>query len=270
MKSLIHSAFLAAALALVACSPSTGPAPVASTAPLIPAYSYDVVGTYPHDPAAFTQGLLIEDGQLYESTGQLGTSWVRKVDLATGQVQQQHVVAPEYFGEGMVIWGDRIITLTWQNQKGFILDRDTLEPKGEWTYQGEGWGLTRDDTQIYMSDGTAQIRKLNPETLEETGRIDVTMNGRPVGKLNELEFVKGEIWANVFETDRIVRIDPATGAVTGVLHLGGLLKPEERRKTDVLNGIAWDKANDKLYVTGKLWPKLFEIKVKDPAAPATP
>ncbi len=270
MKSLIRSAFLAAALTLAGCSPSTGPAPVASTAPTIPAYAYDVVATYPHDPAAFTQGLLIEDGQLYESTGQLGTSWVRKVDLATGQVQQQYVVQPEYFGEGMVIWGDRIITLTWQHQKGFILDRNTLELKGEWVYQGEGWGLTRDDTQIYMSDGTAQIRKLNPETLEETGRIDVTMNGRPVGKLNELEFVKGEIWANVFETDRIVRIDPASGAVTGVLHLGGLLTRNERSKTDVLNGIAWDKANDKLYVTGKLWPKLFEIKVKDPAAPATP
>jgi glutaminyl-peptide cyclotransferase len=266
MKSLVHAAFLA--IALAACSqPAAPPAATAQTAPTIPAYSYEVVATYPHDPAAFTQGLLIEDGQLFESTGQNGTSWVRKVDLATGAVQQQHVVDPQYFGEGMVVWDDRIITLTWKEQKGFILDRETLAPEGEWTYAGEGWGLTRDDATIYMSDGTHQIRKLDPATLQETGRIDVKMNGRPVNKLNELEWVKGEIWANVFETDRIVRIDPATGNITGVVHLGGILKPEERRQTDVLNGIAWDKANDKIYVTGKLWPKLFEIKLKDPSAP---
>lgn len=262
MRYLLFTALLAA----FSCSPSTGPAPAASNAPLVPAYSYDVVAVYPHDPKAFTQGLLIEDGQLYESTGQKGASWIRKVDLATGAVQQQHDIDPQYFGEGMVIWGDRIITLTWQDEKGFILDRATLEPKGEWTYTGEGWGLTRDDSVIYMSDGSNVIRRLDPATLEETGRIEVRMNGRPVNKLNELEFIRGEIWANIFETDRIVRIDPATGNVTGVLHLGGLLKPEERRQTDVLNGIAWDKATDKIYVTGKLWPKLFEIKLKDPAA----
>jgi glutamine cyclotransferase len=263
MRTLLLTAFLAA----FACSPSTGPATSTITAPpATPAYSYEVVATYPHDPKAYTQGLLIQDGQLWESTGQEGTSWVRKVDLATGVVQQQHDVDPQYFGEGMVVWDDRIITLTWRHQKGFILDRETLAQEGEWTYQGEGWGLTRDDTQIYMSDGTHQIRKLDPATLQETGRIDVTMNGQPVAKLNELEFIKGEIWANVFETDRIVRIDPATGKVTGVLLLRNLLTPEERRQTDVLNGIAWDKATDKLYVTGKLWPKLFEIKVTDPAA----
>lgn len=262
MRTLIFTALLAA----VSCSPSTGPAPAAPAAPVIPAFSYEVMATYPHDPKAFTQGLLIENGQLYESTGQEGTSWVRKVDLPTGQVQQEHVIDPQYFGEGMVIWGDRIITLTWRHQKGFILDLATLQPKGEWTYEGEGWGLTRDDSVIYMSDGTAQIRKLDPNTLQETGRIDVKMNGRPQNQLNELEFVKGEIWANVFQTDRILKIDPATGNVTGVIHLGGLLTREERSKTDVLNGIAWDKAADKVYVTGKLWPKLFEIKLKDPAA----
>lgn len=260
MRTLLLAAFLAA----VSCSPSTGPAPVAQAAPVTPAYSFDVVATYPHDPAAFTQGLLIEDGQLYESTGQEGTSWVRKVDLATGNVLQQQAIDPQYFGEGMVIWDDRIITLTWRHQKGFILDKETFAPEGEWTYEGEGWGLTRDNKQIYMSDGTHQIRKLDPVTLKETGRIDVKMNGQPVAKLNELEFVKGEIWANVFETDRIVRIDPATGNVTGVVFLRGLLTPIERNKTDVLNGIAWDSAADKIYVTGKLWPKLFEIKLKDP------
>jgi glutamine cyclotransferase len=269
MKTLLQSAFLAAALALSACSqPAAPPATATPAAPLTPAYSYEVVATYPHDPKAFTQGLLIEDGQLYESTGQNGTSWVRKVDLATGAVQQQHDIDKAYFGEGMVIWDDRIITLTWTSQKGFILDRETLAPEGEWTYQGEGWGLTRDDNVIYMSDGSAQIRKLDPNTLQETGRIDVKMNGRPVNKLNELEWVRGEIWANVFETDRIVRIDPATGNVTGVINLRGILSMNERRQTDVLNGIAWDKATDKIYVTGKLWPKLFEIKLKDDPAAA--
>ena len=267
MRTLLLTAFFAAA----ACSPSTGPATTKiTTPPATPAYSYEVVATYPHDPAAFTQGLLIQDGQLWESTGQEGTSWVRKVDLTTGAVQQQADIDPQYFGEGMVVWDDRIITLTWRHQKGFILDKETLAKEGEWTYQGEGWGLTRDDKQIYMSDGTHQIRKLDPNTLQETGRIDVTMNGQPVAKLNELEFVKGEIWANVFETDRIVRIDPATGKVTGVLLLKNLLTPAERQKTDVLNGIAWDQASDKIYVTGKLWPKLFEIKVKDPSASTAP
>lgn len=264
MRILAATAFLA----LVSCSPASGPSPSTPTAPVTPAYSYEVVATYPHDVAAFTEGLLIQDGQLYESTGQEGASWVRKVDLATGQVQQQFDVDPKYFGEGMVIWDDRIITLTWRGQKGYILDRATLQPKGEWTYPGEGWALTRDDKQIYMSDGTSQIRRIDPITLQETGRIDVKLNGRPIDKINELEFIKGEIWANVFETDRIVRIDPASGNVTGIVYLGGILTPEERRKTDVLNGIAYDKATDKVYVTGKYWPKLFEIKIKDPTAPA--
>lgn len=266
-----HLAFLACVAVLgaaSACSPATGPAPVVAAKPVLPVYSYEVAAAYPHDPKAFTQGLLIEDGQLYESTGQEGASWVRKVDLATGNVLAQHSLDPKYFGEGMVVWDDRIITITWRNQKGFILDRETLAPKGEWTYPGEGWGLTRDDTRIFMSDGTSQIRIIDPATLQETGRIDVKQNGRPVDQLNEIEFIKGEIWANVFQTDRVVRIDPATGDIKGVVYLGGLLKPEERRNTDVLNGIAYDKAQDKIYVTGKYWPKLFEIRLKDPTAPA--
>lgn len=262
MRILAGLSFLAA----FSCAPATAPAPDTPATPVTPAYSYEVVASYPHDTKAFTEGLLIQDGQLYESTGMEGTSWVRKVDLKTGAVQQQHDVDKQYFGEGMVIWDDRIITLTWKGQKGFILDRETFAPKGEWAYPGEGWSLTRDDTQIYMSDGTSQIRKIDPATLQETGRIEVKMNGRAIDKLNELEFIKGEIWANVFETDRIVRIDPATGNVTGVVYLGGILPLEERRKVDVLNGIAYDKVADKIYVTGKYWPKLFEIRIKDPAA----
>jgi glutamine cyclotransferase len=263
MRTLLATLVLVSACA---CSPSATPTPAAPAADALPAYSYDIVATYPHDPKAFTQGLVYTDGILYETTGREGESWLRKVDLATGAVLQQHDIADEFFGEGMVIWGDQIITLTWRGEKGFIFDKATFAQKGEWTYEGEGWGLTADDTQIFMSDGTAQIRKINPETLQETGRIDVKMNGKPVDKLNELEFVKGEIWANVFETDRVARIDPATGEVKGVIYLGGLLKPEERRKTDVLNGIAWDKAGDRIFVTGKYWPKLFEIRVKDPSA----
>jgi len=235
----------------------------------MPAYTYEVVATYPHDPKAFTQGLQFADGILYETTGQEGESWVRKVDLPTGAVQLQHDLADEFFGEGMVVWGDEIITITWRSQKGFVFDKATLAPKREWTYAGEGWGLTADDTRIFMSDGTSQIRIIDPATLQETGRIDVKMNGKPVDQLNELEFIKGEIWANVFQTDRIARIDPATGEVKGVIYLGGLLKPDERRNTDVLNGIAYDEAGDRIFVTGKYWPKLFEIRVKDPTAPAT-
>ncbi|MEZ6031213.1 MAG: glutaminyl-peptide cyclotransferase [Hyphomonadaceae bacterium] len=258
---------LTALLAAFSCSPASGPAPAATTttaADEMPVYSYDVVNTYPHDPKAFTQGLVFADGILYETTGQEGESWLRKVDLATGNVLQQQDIDDQYFGEGMVIRGDDIVTLTWRSQKGFIFDKATFTPKGEWTYPGEGWGLTSNDGVIYMSDGTAAIRKLDPATLEETGRIDVKMNGRPIDQLNELEYVKGEIWANVFQTDRIVRIDPASGEVKGIVYLGGLLKPEERRKTDVLNGIAYDKASDRIFVTGKYWPKLFEIRVKDP------
>lgn len=267
MRTLLASVFLISACA---CSPSSAPAAPASTASTMPAYSYEVVATYPHDPKAFTQGLQFADGILYETTGQEGESWVRKVDLASGAVQLQHDLADEFFGEGMVVWGDEIVTITWRSQKGFVFDKTTLAPKREWTYAGEGWGLTADDTRIFMSDGTSQIRIIDPATLQETSRIDVKMNGKPVDQLNELEYIKGEIWANVFQSDRIARIDPATGEVKGIIYLGGLLKPDERRGADVLNGIAYDKAGDRIFVTGKYWPKLFEIRVKDPTAPASP
>jgi len=251
-------------LAVCSCAPAAPPAAPAPAAALIPVYSYEIVNTYPHDTRAFTQGLVFEDGVLYETTGQEGASWLRRVDLATGAVQQQYDLPDQYFGEGMVIRGEDIVTLTWRDQKGFIFDRDSFALKGEWTYPGEGWGLTSDGASIFMSDGTAAIRRLDPASLQETGRINVTMNGNPVAQLNELEYVRGEIWANVFQTDRIVRIDPASGEVKGVIYLGGLLKPEERRQADVLNGIAYDRDGDRVFVTGKYWPSLFEIRIKDP------
>ncbi|MFT3723789.1 MAG: glutaminyl-peptide cyclotransferase [Hyphomonadaceae bacterium] len=269
MRILLATAFLAA----FSCSPAPASKPAAAAAPPeVPVYGYTVVASYPHDPAAFTEGLQFVDGAMYESTGMEGTSWVRKVDLATGQVQQQHDVDKQYFGEGIVVLPDKIVSLTWKNQKGFILDRATLKQTGEFTYPGEGWALTTDGSKIYMSDGTAQIRVLDPATLAETGRIDVKMNGRPIDQINELEFIKGEIWANIFQADRIVRIDPATGEVKGVVYLAGLLTKEDKgaHNVDVLNGIAYDAAGDRIFVTGKYWPKIYEIKLKDPAAPAAP
>lgn len=269
MRILIATAFLAA----FSCSPSPAAKPATITMPpATPVYGYEVVATYPHDTAAFTEGLQFVDGAMYESTGMEGTSWVRKFDLATGQVQQQHDVDKQYFGEGIAVLPDKIVSLTWKSGKGFILDRATMKPTGEFSYPGEGWALTTDGSKIYMSDGTSQLRVLDPATLAETARIDVKMNGRPVNQLNELEFIKGEIWANVFQSDRLVRIDPATGEVKGVVYLAGLLKPEDRggKPVDVLNGIAYDSAGDRIFVTGKYWPKIYEIRLKDPAAPDTP
>lgn len=267
MRILLATAFLAA----FSCSPAPAAKPAAGP-PEVPVYGYTVVASYPHDPAAFTEGLQFVDGAMYESTGTEGASWVRKFDLATGQVQQQHDVDKQYFGEGIAVLPDKIVSLTWKHGKGFILDRATLKQTGEFSYPGEGWALTTDGSKIYMSDGTAQIRVLDPATLAETGRIDVKMNGRPMDQINELEFIKGEIWANVFQTDRIVRIDPATGDIKGVIYLAGLLTKEDKgaHNVDVLNGIAYDAAGDRIFVTGKYWPKIYEIKLKDPAAPAAP
>lgn len=273
MRILLASAFLAA----FSCSPApeTKPAATYVAAATVtfgpqraPLYGYQVVASYPHDPAAFTEGLQFVDGAMYESAGTEGKSWVRKVDLATGRVQLQHDVDKQYFGEGIVVLPDKIVSLTWKHGKGFILDRATLKQTGEFSYPGEGWALTTDGAKIFMSDGTAQIRVLDPATLAETGRIDVKQNGRPVDQINELEFIKGEIWANIFQTDSIVRIDPATGEVKGVVYLGGILRKEDQggKPVDVLNGIAYDAAGDRIFVTGKYWPKIYEIKLKDPVA----
>ena len=229
-----------------------------------PQYTYRVINTYPHDRTAFTQGLEYRDGFLYEGTGITGRSSVRKVDLTTGRVLQNFEVPQPFFGEGITVVGNQIIELTWQSQTGFIYDKANLlhGVLRSFQYPGEGWGLTNDGKQIYMSDGSSQIRVWDPATLKEVRRITVKDGDKPVTELNELEFVKGEILANVWQTDRIARISPADGKVLGWIDLSGILPPSERTGSDaVLNGIAYDASTDRLFITGKLWPKLFEIKL---------
>jgi glutamine cyclotransferase len=236
----------------------------------IPLYGYDIVHTYPHDPTAFTEGLFYLNGYLYESTGLEAHSSIRKVRLETGEVLQKHDVPPQYFGEGIVNWKDHLVALTWKSHVGFVYDLKTFKPQRQFSYAGEGWALTQDGTQILMSDGTSEIRVLNPQTLLQTQRLQVTLEGKPVENLNELEFVKGEIYANVWQTNWILRIDPHDGHVVGAINMAGLLQPSDivEGQTDVLNGIAYDAKHDRLFVTGKNWPKLFEIRLhKQAGAP---
>jgi glutamine cyclotransferase len=243
---------VAAALALCACGPGSQAD--------VPGYGYEVAHTYPHDPTAFTEGLFYLDGFLYESTGMEGQSSIRKVRLETGEVVEKRDV-PKYFGEGIVNWKDRLIELTYRSEVGFIYGLSGFELQRRFEYPGEGWALTQDGKRIIMSDGTSEIRFWDPEALKETGRITVTDQSQPVKYVNELEWIKGEIYANVWMTDRIARIDPASGKVIGWIDLTGLLNPADRMvgQTDVLNGIAYDAKGDRLFVTGKRWPKLFEI-----------
>jgi glutamine cyclotransferase len=229
--------------------------------PAAPTDGYQVVRSYPHDRTAFTQGLIYRDGVLYEGTGLNGKSGIRKVKLETGEVLAIQPLASQYFGEGITDWKGQILQLTWQAQIGFVYDLKTFERQRTFAYKGEGWGLTHDATRIIMSDGSADLRFLDPATLKETGRITVRDENGPVAQLNELEFVKGEIYANVWQTERIARISPASGHVVGWIDLRGLLSPADRAGTDVLNGIAYDAAGDRLFVTGKWWPRLFEIKL---------
>lgn len=227
--------------------------------PAVITYTYTVVNAYPHDPGAFTQGLVYADGVLYESTGLYGRSSLRRVALETGEVLQQRDLPAEYFGEGLALFDDRLIQLTWQNNTGFVYDATSFELQQSWRYPTEGWGLTHDSTHLIMSDGSATLRFLDPVTFKVQREVLVTDGSRPVVRLNELEYVNGEVFANVWQTDWVVRIDPQSGRVLGWIDLGGLLTPEERQGTDVLNGIAYDAQSDRLFVTGKLWPKLFEI-----------
>jgi glutaminyl-peptide cyclotransferase len=229
--------------------------------PSLPMYGYSIVNVFPHDPDAFTQGLEYLDGALYEGTGLNGRSSVRKVKLETGQVLQRRDISNEYFGEGLTIWGSELFQLTWQSGVALVYDRQTFAPRQTYKYTGEGWGLTHDAASLIMSDGTNALRFIEPATFRERRRIRVTAVGSPVMELNELEWVKGEIFANVWQTDYVARIDPATGVVRGWIDLRGLLSSRERAAADVLNGIAYDAARDRLFVTGKLWPKLFEIRL---------
>jgi glutamine cyclotransferase len=227
----------------------------------LPVYGYRVVRTYPHDSKAFTQGLQYVDGFLYEGTGLHGSSSIRKVKLETGEVVQRRDLTRAYFGEGITVWKTDLIQLTWQSNIAFVYDSRTFEPRRTFKYRGEGWGLTHDGINLIMSDGSDELRVLDPATFAERRRIKVTAAGAPLRHLNELEYMKGEILANVWMTDSVARVSPATGRVTGYVDLGGLLTPAEQGAVDVLNGIAYDEKNDRLFVTGKLWPKLFEIKI---------
>jgi glutaminyl-peptide cyclotransferase len=228
----------------------------------LPVYEYTIVHTFPHDRTAFTQGLQYLDGVLYEGTGQNGQSSIRKVKLETGEVVQKRDLAAQHFGEGIVVVGSELFQLTWQSQIAFVYDRQTFAPKRTFNYTGEGWGLTSDGKNLVMSDGSDALRIIDPATFAERRRVKVTAAGTAVRNLNELEYVKGEIFANIWQTDSIARIDPSTGKVTGWVDLRGLLSPADRAGTDVLNGIAYDAAGDRLFVTGKWWPRLFEVKLK--------
>lgn len=224
-------------------------------------YGYKVVKTYAHDRRSFTQGLEFRAGVLYESTGREGMSWIRRWKPDTGEVLQQVDLSPQYFGEGITVLNQRITQLTYKTEVGFVYDQTSFKQLRQFNYSGEGWGLTNDGTHIYMSDGSAQIRVWDPNTLRETGRITVKDGGKEVEALNELEYIRGEIWANIWLTDKIVRFSPKDGRVTGWIDLTGILTPAERAGADVLNGIAFDPIGDRIFVTGKLWPKLFEIKL---------
>jgi len=231
--------------------------------PNVPQYGYRVVHAYPHDPSAFTEGLFYLNRELYESTGLEGQSSLRRVRLETGEVLQKYDLPGRYFGEGIVNWKDRILQLTWRSGVGFVFDLKTFQKEREFHYPGEGWALTQDGRRLIMDDGTAQIRFWNPESLEELSRITVMDRDQPVMNLNELEWVDGEIYANIWGTTRIARINPDDGRVVGWIELSGLEKESgaDPNSDSVLNGIAYDAKTRRLFVTGKRWPKLFEIRL---------
>lgn len=240
--------------ALLTCFSSTSSATAADT--------YRIIHTYPHDPAAFTQGLIFVDGHLYESTGLNGRSSLRLDDLDTGHTLQEKDVPAAFFAEGLTDWGNTLVQLTWQAHTAFVYDRASFRQLRTFHYEGEGWGLTHDSRYLILSDGTASLRFLDPATFAVARTIKVLDHGRPIDQLNELEYVHGEIYANVWMTNRIARISPRNGEVLGWIDLAGLLPVIDRSSSDaVLNGIAYDAAHDRLFITGKLWPKLFEIRV---------
>ena len=238
--------------------PSGWPAPAAT-----PVCAYRVVAVYPHDRTAFTQGLVYAEGQLYEGTGLNGQSWLRRARLGTGEVLQQADLPAEHFGEGITLLGDRLFQLTWQSHLGFVYDQNTFQLVQTFNYPTEGWGLTHDGQRLIMSDGTATLYFLDPDTFIEVGRVNVSDERGPVNQLNELEYINGSIYANVWKTDRIARIDPASGRVLAWIDLSGLFSAAELLDPEaVLNGIAYDVQTDRLFVTGKRWPSLFEIELR--------
>ncbi|WP_295456379.1 glutaminyl-peptide cyclotransferase [uncultured Thiodictyon sp.] len=234
----------------------------AAQPPLAECYRCEVVNSFPHDTNAFTQGLAYCDGELYEGMGLNGRSSIRRVELATGTVLQQHDLPWRYFGEGITLWGDKLIQLTWTARTGFIYDRRSFRLLSSFSYPTDGWGLTHDDTRLVMSDGSATLYFREPDTFAETGRIRVTDGGAPVSNLNALEFIRGEIWASVWQQYRIARISPASGQVLSWIDISGLLSPLDRLLAGSPNGIAYDDKTDRIFVTGKRWPKVFEIRVR--------
>lgn len=242
-------------------TPTPKPTKTAGPPPIIN-YTYNIVKTMPHDTSAFTEGLTILDGKLYESNGQNGASDVRIVDLKTGAVKNSVKLDAQYFGEGMTILKGKIFQLTWQNHQGFIYDENTLAKLGDFAYTNEGWGLTNDGRFLIMSDGTNAITYLNPETFQVQKIVYVYDKGQPLPNINELEYIKGVLYANIWHTDKVVEIDPALGEIIGWIDFSGLRSPEAQQNQEaVLNGIAYDSASDQLFVTGKLWDKLFEVKL---------
>ncbi len=230
---------------------------------VLPTYIYEIVNSWPHDFTAFSQGLIFKNGTLYESTGQYGLSSLRIIDLKTGKIKKKVDVPKQYFAEGITILKERIFQLTWRSHKGFIYEPNTLQLLGEFSYEGEGWGLTDDGHSLIISDGTNILRFLNPDTFKIQKIIRVHINDMPLMNLNELEYIKGEIYANIWRTDIIARIDPDSGKTLGLIDLTGLLPVDKRKNKDaVLNGIAYDQAHDRLFVTGKMWPRIFEIHLK--------
>lgn len=264
--------FLSAFLLLVSCGPNAARTQrtthASATRPSAPAarYSYIVRNVYPHPTTSYTQGLQFIDGELWEGTGEYGHSVLQRLDLHTGDADVKVRLPRSEFGEGITLLGDRIYQLTWTNHTAHVYDRQTFGKRADHRYTGEGWGLTTDGTKLYMSDGTANLRVVDPETFRRERDIPVTYEGQPVGLLNELEWIDGKIWANVYTTDQIVIIEPETGVVEGVADLTGLLPDADRKpETDVLNGIAYDAETGRIFVTGKRWNKLFEIElVKQP------
>lgn len=249
------------AAALVACAAAIAAWPQLSAPREAKLWGVEVVAAFPHDPSAFTQGLVVHEGVLYEGTGQYGDSSIRKVDLETGEVEKIEPLSALYFGEGIAILDDRLYQLTWQNQVGFVYEVDSFERIETFRYSGEGWGLTHDGEHLILSDGTASIRFLDPDTFKVVKTIRVRDAGRPVVRLNELEFVDGEIWANIWYDDRIARISPDDGEVLGWIDLSDVYPRGERGFENVLNGIAYDADAERLFITGKNWPQLYEIEV---------